>query len=886
MEASGAARGTTDSQHGQAYLDTATVVERKLGRETLRISTGLVARQADGAVLVSYRDSVVLVAVSSAKPMREQDFFPLTVDYRERTTAAGKFPGGFIKRETRPTQKEILTARCMDRPIRPLFAEGYKDEVEVMATVISADPEYDPDVLGMIGAFACLHISKIPFLGPAGTVRVALKDGQPILMPTDAERKEGQLDLIVSGHRTAVAMVEAGATGISEDAMLGAIQHGFEAVQTICEMLDELRAKVGRPKIEVKPPARDDATFEKLKSELWKDLRTAILTPGKHAQKAAVKELGAKAIERHVTAAGLVAGTPERDKREKELKSLYGDVVSERTRAMILEEELRADGRGLKDVRPIRIALQVLPRVHGTAIFTRGETQSLTQVTLGTQDDEQRVDGLREPISKRFYLDYNFPPFSVNEVKPIRGPGRREIGHGMLAERALSAVLPTDEEFPYTIRVVSDILESNGSSSMATVCAGSLAMMDAGVPVKKAVAGIAMGLVTDGSRVKVLTDILGGEDHDGDMDFKVAGTVDGITAMQMDVKIKGLDLGVMKQALAQAREGRLHILGIMNSVIPSARASVSQHAPRILRRVIPVDKIGALIGPGGKNIRMIQERTLTNVEVDDTGKVIISGKSAEAIEEAGRLVDAFTKEVNIGDQFDATVVELKEFGAFVELVPGQEALLHVSEMSDNYVRDPREVVEIGQKIAVKVIFVDPSGKVKVSARTNPGQPRGDGGGGGGRPPRREGGGFGGGGHGPGGRGGGGHGPGGGHGGGHGHGGGRGDRDRGPRHGGGGGGGGRFDDRRGPPGEERRGGDFGGGGPAPEGDFGQGRGDGGRGEERGDRGDLADRPREGQGEGRQFEPGPGGPFEDAGPGFGEGDRGDGGGGDSFRRRRRR
>ncbi|MBL8841401.1 MAG: polyribonucleotide nucleotidyltransferase [Planctomycetes bacterium] len=851
------AAGSTDSQHGQAYLDTAIVVERQLGREMLRIQTGLLAKQADGAVLVSYRDSHVLVAVSSAKPWREQDFFPLTVDYRERTSAAGKFPGGFIKRETRPTQKEILTSRLMDRPIRPLFADGYKDEVEIMATVISADPEYDPDVLGVIGAMACLHISKIPFLGPGGAVRVALKNGQPILMPTDAERKDGDLDLAVAGHRTAVSMVEAGAKGISEEAMHGAIEFGWKAIQTICDLLDELRQKVGKPKLAVVAPVRDEATYAKLKTECWDALRTAILTPGKHAQKSALKELSGKTVERHL--AGLAAGTPERDKREKELKSLWGDLVSERTREMILAEELRADGRNLTTVRPIRIALGVLPRVHGTAIFTRGETQSLTQVTLGTQDDEQRVDGLREPIRKRFYLDYNFPPFSVNEVKPIRGPGRREIGHGMLAERALAAVVPGDEIFPYTIRVISDILESNGSSSMATVCAGSLAMMDAGVPLTAPVAGIAMGLVTDGTRVKVLTDILGGEDHDGDMDFKVAGTTTGITAMQMDVKIKGLDLAIMKQALAQAREGRLHILAIMNSVLAAGRPTVSQHAPRVLRRVIPIEKIGALIGPGGKNIRMIQERTLTNVEVDDTGKVIISGKSLEAIEEAGRFVDAFTKEVNLGDQFEATVIEIKEFGAFVELVPGQEALLHVSEMADTFVNNPHDVVEVGMKIKVKVIFVDPSGKVKVSARTNPGTP---GGGGrrddGPRPPRREGGGgFGGGG-----------------------GGGRGGP---PRHGGGGGGGFGGGDRGG------RGGGGGGYGGGPGG----GGGHGGGGQGGGPGGDRPDDRGPPRFEGPPPAAAPGGeaPFDDfdpmSGPGDGaDGGAGDGGGGDGGGRRRRR
>jgi len=659
-------------------------------------------------------------------------------------------------------------------------------------------------------------------------------------------------------------MVEAGATGVSEEQMLTAIRFGYDACQTICEMLDELQKKVGQKKLQVTAPVRDEATFAKMKTEAWKELRGAILTPGKHAQKAALKEFGAKLIERH--AAPLAAGTPEREKREKELKSLYSNVVSERTRAMILEEDLRADGRGLRDVRPIHIALGVLPRVHRTALFTRNETQSLTQVTLGTQSDEQRVDGLRDQFTKRFYLDYNFPPFSVNEVKPIRGPGRREIGHGVLAERALTAVVPNDEKFPYTMRLISDILESNGSSSMASVCAGSLAMMDAGVPITAPVAGIAMGLVTDGSKVKILTDILGGEDHDGDMDFKVAGTADGITAMQMDVKITGLDLAVMKDALAQAREGRLKILSVMNSVIAASRASVSKHAPRILRQVIPIDKIGALIGPGGKNIRMIQERTGTDVEVDDFGKVVVSGKSQESIEEAMRYVSAFTREVSIGDKFEATVVELKDFGAFVELVPGQEALLHVSEMTNQYVQNPRDVVDIGHKINVTVINVDPSGKIKVSARTTPGRPP-SGGRDGPRPPRRDddrGGRFGGGGHG------------GGHGGG----------------GGGGGGGGRgrpeHGDRRGPD-ERPRPSDF---GPPP----GESHGPGPR-DDFGPPGQQAGSP--GQPAGSPGQQGESGPPRDGGdqPGWGDdagggsqGDQGGGGGGGGdaghFRRRRRR
>jgi len=713
MDGNAATRGT-DVTHGQAYLDSAIKVERQIGREKLTIQTGLMARQADGAVLVTYRDSVVLVAVSSAKPMREQDFFPLTVDYRERTSAAGKFPGGFIKRETRPSQKEILTARCMDRPIRPLFAEGYKDEVEVMATVISADPDYDPDVLAMIGGFACLHISKIPFLGPAGSVRVGMIDGQPILFPTDEERKKGQLELIVAAHRTAVAMVEAGATGVSEEQMLTAIRFGYDACQQICDMLDELQKKVGQKKLQVTAPVRDEATFAKMKSEAWKDLRGAILTPGKYAQKVALKEFGAKLIERH--AASLAAGTPEREKREKELKSLYSDLVSERVRAMILEEDLRADGRGLRDVRPIRIALGVLPRVHGTALFTRGETQSLTQVTLGTQSDEQRVDGLREGFTKRFYLDYNFPPFSVNEVKPIRGPGRREIGHGVLAERALRAVLPADDKFPYTIRVVSDILESNGSSSMATVCAGALSLMDAGVPISAPVAGIAMGLIKEQDRIAILSDILGDEDHLGDMDFKVCGTAKGITSIQMDIKITGVDRQILTDALNQAREGRLHILSEMSKAIEKPRADISKYAPKITTIRIPVSRIKDVIGPGGKVIKDIIARTGASIDIQDDGQVAIASPNSEGVEQAIKMIRALTQEAEVGKTYLGTVRRIMEFGAFVEIFPGTDGLVHISDLANTRVKKVEDVLKEGDEVLVKVVSVDRSGKIRLSRK--------------------------------------------------------------------------------------------------------------------------------------------------------------------------
>ncbi len=724
---------TSVAKYAEGYLDEGVTVERKIGRETLRIMTGVLAKQADGAVLVTYRDSAVLVTATTAKPFREASFFPLTVDYRERTPAAGKFPGGFIKREGRPSTKEILTCRCIDRPIRPLFPDGFMDEVQVLCNVFSADPEYDPDVLAMIGAFASLHLSRIPFRGAGGSVRVGRKDGNLILIPTHAERDEGDLDLVVAGHDGGVAMVEAGANELSEATMIEAIEFGHRAILQICEMVEELREKAGVPKMEFEAPSRNEELFQDLKKELWDDIRAAILTEGKHAKKEALGSLRDRMVERRTE--GMAEDDPELGSLTRELKSLYGDVVSERTRAMVLEEEVRADGRGLKDIRPIRVSLGLLPRVHGSAVFTRGETQALASMTLGTQQDEQKVDGLRDPVSQRFYLHYSFPPFSVGECKPIRGPGRREIGHGALAERALVPVLPEAEEFPYTIRITSDILESNGSSSMATVCGGTLAMLHGGVPLKSPVAGIAMGLISDGNNHKVLSDILGLEDHDGDMDFKVTGTANGVTALQMDIKITGLSSDVMEQALEQAREGRLHILDVMSEVIPKPHHDLHPHAPRILRTTIPVAKIALLIGPGGKNIRMIQERSKTNLEVNDDGVVLISGHSEAGLQAAAQYIDSFTREMQVGDKFEkARVVEIKDFGAFIELTPGQEALCHVSELSDDYVENVADVVSVDDELSVTVIAVDPSGKVKVSAKSNP-NTSGDRGGDRGRPRR-------------------------------------------------------------------------------------------------------------------------------------------------------
>jgi len=712
------------------FLREGVCVEMQLDKDVLRIQTGVMARQAHGSVVVTYGDSMVLVAASCARPTRVLDFFPLTVEYREKTAAAGKFPGGFIKREGRPSQKEILTCRCMDRPIRPLFPAGYMDEVQVVASVLSADPEKDPDVLAMIGSFAALHISRIPFQGPGASVRVGQVDGQLVLFPTESQRKTSTMDLIVSGLPNSVTMVEAGARGLPEEELLRAIEFGHRWVAKISQMVDELRAKAGVPKDKFVAPARDESLLQRMRTRCWEELRGVILSPGKHAQQRAIEDYRSRIVEEFL--APLSPADPLREEQERKVKSCFSELVSERMRRLVLDHELRADGRGLRDVRPISIHLGVLPRVHGSALFTRGETQSLASLTLGSQSDGQLIDGLGESYRKRFYLDYNFPPFSVGEVKPVRGPGRREVGHGLLAERALQPLLPDAETFPYTIRLISDILESNGSSSMASVCSGSLALMQAGVPIREAVAGIAMGLITDGTRYKVLSDIQGLEDHEGDMDFKVAGTKAGVTALQMDLKVQGISFAVMAEALEQARQGRLHILAKMESAIANPNSELSPHAPRILRRVIPVDKIGMLIGPGGKNIRMIQEKTGTAVEVNDSGEVLISGPTKEAIETAARMVETYTLELRMGEWYEGKVVDIREFGVFVELAPGQEALCHISSLSVNRINDIHSVVKLGDVLRVRIINIDPSGKVKVSALAE-GEERSQG-----PPPRRSG----------------------------------------------------------------------------------------------------------------------------------------------------
>ncbi len=688
-------------------------VEGKIGEKTITIETGKMAKQADGAVLVSMEGTVVLVSAQSDTPREGLDFFPLTVDYRERTSAAKKFPGGFKKREGPPTQKEILTMRLIDRQIRPLFADGYHAEVQIQCIVLSSDRQNDSDILAMIGASAALSLSKMPYQGPTAAVRIALHDGEYIVNPTQDQMEVSLLDLVVAGTKDAICMVEAGARELSEDQMLEGLTVGHKYVVEIVQMIDKLVEEAGVPKLEVVPPEFDQAIWDELKETYAEPMRTALLTEGKQARRAATKVLIEAFVEEKTAG---IEDEAEKALRAKALQKLVNDFSGWRERRMIIEENLRSDGRGLTDIRPISADLGLLPRTHGSALFTRGETQAIVTLTLGTASDEQIVDGLKEEYSKKFMLDYNFPPFSVGECKPIRGPGRREIGHGALAERSLLAVLPDPEEFAYTMRLISEILESNGSSSMATVCGGTLALMDGGVQIRRPVAGIAMGLIKEGDEVRILSDILGSEDHNGDMDFKVAGSGIGITALQMDIKVAGLSMEVMRKALEQAKEGRKHILRCMMEFISKAREKLSPFAPHLVRTAINPEKIGSLIGPGGKNIKMIQEQANVNIEVDDDGIVLISGPDEESVKSGLLLVEGFTNDVELGRIYDGKVVSIKDFGAFMEVLPGQEGLCHVSELSENFVRNVSDVVKIGEVYKVKVINIDDSGRIKLSRK--------------------------------------------------------------------------------------------------------------------------------------------------------------------------
>ncbi|MHC4394054.1 MAG: polyribonucleotide nucleotidyltransferase [Planctomycetota bacterium] len=691
-------------------------VERQIGGRTLSIETGKIAKQADGAATVQYGDTIVLVAAVTAPPRFEDiDFFPLSVDYREKHSAAGKFPGGFIKREGRPSTKEILTARMIDRPIRPLFPDGYFQEVQIMAVVLSADGENDPDVLAMIGASAALTISKIPFLGPTGACRLGRVNGEFVVNPTYKQLAEGDLSLLLGGHKEAMNMIEVGAKELSEDVISEAIATAQKAVVQVCEMIEELSEKVGVEK-EIPLVEDDEQLCSKIDSQIADKLCELKQITDKQSRKNAIEELFEQVYNEYCAEPDNLADDTENHDKvlvKRILEKIEGRVVKK----MLLEGK-RADGRNYTQVRPIHCEVGVLPRTHGSALFTRGETQAIVSITLGTIRDAQIIDGLLEEYAQNFTLHYNFPPFSVGEVRPIRGPGRREIGHGALAERALEGVRPPEDEFAYTVRVVSDITESNGSSSMASVCGGSLALMDAGVPVSKQVAGISIGMVSDEEgRYELLTDILGEEDHFGEMDFKVAGTVDGITAIQLDIKAEGLAHNIMVEALERAKKARMEILETMNKVISKARPELSKYAPKLISIEIDPEFIGKVIGPGGKMIKSIQEQTNTTIEIEEDGTIYISCINDDGHLKAKEIIESMTQPPQVGKIYpQAKVVSVKDFGAFIEITPGVEGLCHISELSSGFVKNVEDVCKVGDLIPVKLISIDDQGRVKLSRR--------------------------------------------------------------------------------------------------------------------------------------------------------------------------
>ncbi|HIJ54279.1 MAG TPA: polyribonucleotide nucleotidyltransferase [Planctomycetes bacterium] len=694
-------------------------VERQIGERILSIETGKIAKQADGAVVVQYGESIVLVAAVTAPPRFDDiDFFPLSVDYREKQSAAGKFPGGFIKREGRPSTKETITARQIDRPIRPLFPEGYVQEVQIMASVLSFDGENDPDVLAMVGASAALTISRIPFLGPIGACRLGRVDGEFVVNPTHKQIADGDLNLLLGGRKEAMNMIEVGASELSEERIAEAIATAQKTVAEVCEMIEEIREKVGVEK-EIPLVEDDEHLAAEISSKIADKLYENKQISNKQERKKAKQELFEQVIEEYCSDEDKAA--PESDTAARYdkamVKRILHKIEGQAVKKLLLEGK-RADGRGYDDIRPIDCEVAILPRTHGSALFTRGETQSIVSVTLGTIRDAQIIDGLLEEYSQRFTLHYNFPPFSVGEIRPFRGPGRREIGHGALAERALEQVRPPDDKFAYTVRLISDITESNGSSSMASVCGGSLALMDAGVPITKAVAGISIGMISDESgRHELLRDILGEEDHFGEMDFKVAGTVDGITAIQLDIKAEGLAHNIMVEALGRAKEARLKILEIMAGAISEARPELSQYAPKLISIEIDPEFIGKVIGPGGKMIKGIQEQTDTTIEIEEDGTIYISCVGGDGYLEAKRIIEEMTQPPKVGRIYEKSkVVSIKDFGAFVEITPGVEGLCHISELSDGYVKSAGEVCKIGDLIPVKLLAIDDQGRLRLSRK--------------------------------------------------------------------------------------------------------------------------------------------------------------------------
>lgn len=684
-----------------------TRVEKQIGKLTLSFETGYLAKQAAGACLTQYGDTIVLTAAVSGPSRPGTDFFPLTCDYRERSAAAGKFPGGFIKREGRPTTKEILTSRLIDRPIRPMFPKGFRDEVQVMANVLSSDRQNDGDVLAMNGASAALGISGLPFQGPLAAVRLAYINGEFVVFPTHEELEESELDLIISGNKESVLMIEGFSREMPEDLMLQAIDICHNYIREICDLQLEFIEKAGaKPVTWVAPPA--NAAYQSLCDRYYNDFKAAKQTSGKQNRAEAVS-----ALKERVKAEMIPDPSAEGAIGEDVFKEAWHDLEERVVRDLILAGT-RPDGRDGKTLRAIDCKVDVLPRVHGSAIFQRGETQSLVTITLGTSRDEQRVDGLQDEYAKKFMLDYNFPSFSVGECRPIRGPGRREIGHGALAERSVKPVLPGPDEFPYTIRVISDILESNGSSSMASVCGATLGLMAAGVPISNPVAGISVGLVKEGNDFILLTDILGDEDHFGDMDFKIAGTQNGITGIQLDLKIDGISAEIIKATLEQSREARIEILRTMLTTISAPKDEPSIWAPRLLTTKINPEKIGLLIGPGGKTIRGIQEETGATIDVQEDGTVLVASSTLEWAEAALARVQAITGEVEVGKIYEGRVTSVKDFGAFVEILPGRDGLCHISELSNEYVGNVNDVVKVGDMLKVKVLLVDEHDRVKLS----------------------------------------------------------------------------------------------------------------------------------------------------------------------------
>jgi polyribonucleotide nucleotidyltransferase len=686
-------------------------VELKIGDNLLVIETGRVAKQADGACILRYGDTVLLATVCTA-PNRGgfSDFMPLTIDFRERTYAYGKIPGGFFKREGKPSSEAVLAARLVDRPIRPMFPDNFKQEVQIVIMPLAVDDENSPQSMGITAASAALMVSGIPFDGPVAGIRMGKIGDKFIVNPTNNELKDSEIDLIVAGTKEAITMVEAGASIVSEDVMLEAITKAHEEIKKLCEVQIELRKKVNPKPVEFDSVPTDEELTAEIKKAYSNNVREAVKIFDKLERQKAMSKIEEEAIEKYKEKF-------EDDEWEEKLfiiKNSFESMVKDQVRDLIVSENFRADGRKVTDIRPIECMVQVLPKVHGSALFTRGQTQSLGVVTLGSARDSQSIDSMGDEFDKSFMLHYNFPPYSVGEVKPLRGPGRREIGHGALAERAISAVIPSDDDFPYTIRAVSEILESNGSSSMASICSCTMALMDAGVPIKKPVAGIAMGLVKEENDFVVLTDIQGLEDHYGDMDFKVAGTEDGITALQMDIKIKGLSTEIMKQALKQAKEARLFILGKMNEAINTPREELSPNAPRMIGFSINTDKIKDVIGAGGKNIRKIIDDTGVDIDIQNDGSVKIFSSDSEAAARAENMIKAIITDPEVGQIYKGKVTRIMKFGAFVEILPGKEGLVHISQLSKERVNRVEDVVEIGDELEVKVVEIDNMGRLNLS----------------------------------------------------------------------------------------------------------------------------------------------------------------------------